>query len=174
MERLLSLGPAELTSVPFDELTLPDGLHTLSATVSDTCGNTSSAFGYEPLDGVESPTAITFTVDTVAPVLTLTQPVDGFQFNTDSDLDESEQNIQLAGQLVVDPAGPLEEGQEIRVLVDGSSVKTDPENLVMGADGNLPQSFLFSTRSGIQSLTVEAAISAATHQRSWNPLRLKI
>ena len=149
-------GPAELTSVPFDQLTLPDGLHTLSATVTDSCGNTSSAFGYETLDGVELPTAITFTVDTVAPVLTLTQPADGFTFDSASDVDPTTDGIQLAAQFAVDPTASLEDGQTIEILIDGTSAETIPADVLMGADPNAPQSFFLTTKLGVQAVNLRA------------------
>ena len=117
--------------------------HTLSATVTDSCGNTTSAFGYETLDGVEAPTAITFTVDTVAPVLTLTSPPMVSPLIPTRTWIHQPMGSSWRPRLPVDPTASLEEGQTIEILIDGTSAETIPADLLMGADQMRPSNLSF-------------------------------
>ncbi|MGB0647163.1 MAG: hypothetical protein ACPGQS_08300 [Bradymonadia bacterium] len=151
-------GPAEISRVNIPQLSLPDGNHTLVAVVSDTCGNQGSAYGFDQVNGVDdwaSPVANAFSIDTVAPSVSLGGIDNERVFTADEDVDNDSSNgFQVAAQVVVDALAPLEEGQVIEVLSNGSPLSTIPTPLLMGNDPSADQLVSLTLAAGAQVLTV--------------------
>lgn len=153
-------GPALISRVGLNQFSLPEGLHTLEATVSDQCGNQGSAFGFEQVNGNDdwnAPMRNDFSIDTVAPIVRLIGLQDGTTYQPEEDADgDSRNGFQVTAAVSVDPLAPLESGQVITVTANGSSASTIPNPLVMGPDASAEQPFNLTLSGGPQALNVSA------------------
>lgn len=153
-------GPAEISRVGIPQLSLPDATYNLVATVSDTCGNQASAYGFEQVNGNDdwsTPLANTFSIDTVAPSVDLGGLVDGTVYTADQDADgDSSNGFQVPAQIVVDALAPLEAGQTIEVMANGTPLSTVPSPLLMGNDPSANQAVTLTLSAGAQAITVSA------------------
>jgi hypothetical protein len=153
-------GPTEISRVGIPQLSLPDASYNLVATVSDTCGNQASAYGFEQVNGNDdwsTPLANTFSIDTVAPSVALGGLVDGRVYTADEDADANSANgFQVSAQILVDALAPLEEGQFIEVMANGNPLSTVPSPLLMGNDPSANQDVTLTLSSGAQAITVSA------------------
>ena len=82
---------------------------------------------------------------------------EGTVYQPEDDADGNSANgFQVEAAIGVDPLAPLEAGQEITVLANGTPASTTPSPFLMGADPSASQSFALTLAGGPQALTVTA------------------
>ncbi len=121
--------------IVFETATLSEGEHALALWAVDSCGNAGSLNGFSQtsahLEDWSRPLTQSFKVDTRPPHPLLSGLVNGVHLEAFDDADQNGQNgFQTDVTVSFAAANELESGQEVRILSNGSPVKTSPNSLI--------------------------------------------
>jgi hypothetical protein len=152
------LGATDILDFPAQ--TMAEGEHSITATVTDTCGNVGSVNGFAQVGGQDDwsqPNAITVQVDTIAPRLSIDGLTPDTVLNGADDADENSANgFQVDVLALVDAAGSLEIGRTIALTINGAPAVTVPAPISVTEAGGTQIPVRITLSPGQQAMQLEA------------------